>query len=140
VSERVGKALSAQVRERADACCEYCGMPDEATLVSHEPDHLIAVQHGGTTSLENLAYTCHQCNRYKGPNLASIDPESGERTFLFNPRTDRWRDHFGWEGPRIVSLTAVGRATAALLRVNDPRRLAARAALMRQGRYPFAAR
>lgn len=93
-------------------------MPDSATLLSHEPDHIIAIQHGGTTSLENLAYTCHQCNRYKGPNLASIDPETGERAFLFNPRTDAWQDHFRWEDARIKSLTAVGRATAELLRFN----------------------
>lgn len=140
MSERVGKALRAQVPKRAGDCCEYCGMPDSATLLSHEPDHIIAVQHGGTTSLENLAYTCHQCNRYKGPNLASIDPETGECAFLFNPRSDTWQGHFRWEDARIEPLTAVGRATATLLRFNDPRRLAARAALLGQGQYPFAMR
>lgn len=75
---------------------------------------------------------------HKGPNLASIDPQDGARVFLFNPRTDRWQDHFAWEDARIVALTSVGRATAMLLRFNDPRRLAARDALMRKGRYPFA--
>lgn len=59
-------------------------MPDTETLVTHEPDHIIAVQHGGDTSLSNLAYTCHQCNRYKGPNLASIDPDTGDRAFCFS--------------------------------------------------------
>ncbi|MGH2516197.1 MAG: HNH endonuclease [Ktedonobacterales bacterium] len=137
MSQRVGKALRAKVRERARSCCEYCGMPDEVTLVAHEPDHIIATQHGGATTLDNLAYTCHQCNRYKGPNLASIDPQGGERAFLFNPRTDRWHDHFRWEGPRIAALTAVGSATAALLRFNDPRRVAARAILLREDHYPF---
>lgn len=140
MSARVGKALRAQVRARADACCEYCGMPDTATLVAHEPDHVVAVQHGGATTLENLAYTCHQCNRYKGPNLASIDPETGERTFLYNPRTDVWHDHFRWEGASIAALTVIGRATVALLRLNDPRRVAARDVLMRQQRYVFAER
>ena len=137
MSERVGKVLRSQVRERAAACCEYCGMPDDAILIPHEPDHIIAVQHGGVTSFENLAYTCHQCNRYKGPNLASIDPQDGTRVFLFNPRSDRWQDHFAWEGARIVALTPVGRATAMLLRFNDPRRLAARDSFIRKGRYPF---
>lgn len=140
MSERVGKILRSQVRERAGACCEYCGMPDDGTLIPHEPDHIIAVQHGGSTTFANLAYTCHQCNRYKGPNLAPIDPQDGERVFLFNPRTDRWHDHFAWEGVRILALTSAGRATAALLRFNDPCRLAARDSLMRKGRYPFAQR
>jgi hypothetical protein len=136
MSERVSRALRAEVRERADGHCEYCGMPDDITLLAHEPDHIIAVQHGGTTTSDNLAYTCHQCNRYKGPNLASIDPQTGDRAFLFNPRTDLWQDHFHWEGAEIVALTPCGRATAALLRINDPRRVAARALLLGQGRLP----
>lgn len=135
MSERVGKTLRAQVRKRAGARCEYCGMPDVATLVPHEPDHIIAIQHGGVTSTDNLAYTCHQCNRFKGPNLASIDPISGMRMFLFNPRADHWEDHFRWDGPRIVALTAVGRATEMLLRFNDARRVSARAVLMSSGRW-----
>ena len=113
-------------------------MPEGVTLIPHEPDHVIAHQHGGATTLANLAYTCHQCNRFKGPNLASIDPETQERTFLFNPRQDRWVEHFRWSGPRIVPLSAQGRATAELLRLNDPRRVAARDALMRAQRFPFA--
>lgn len=115
-------------------------MPDDVTVVPHEPDHIIAVQHGGVTSFENLAYTCHQCNRYKGPNLASVDPDTGERAFLFHPRIDRWQDHFRFDGARIVALTATGRAKVALLRVNDGRRVVARAELMHKGHYPFAAR
>jgi hypothetical protein len=113
-------------------------MPDGITLIPHEPDHVIAHQHGGVTTLEKLAYTCHQCNHFKGPNLASIDPETQERTFLFNPRTEKWEAHFRWDGPRIEPLSAPGRATATLLRLNDPRRVAARETLMRTGHYPFA--
>lgn len=140
MSARVGMALRAQVRARAGGCCECCGMPDVATFIPREPDHVIAVQHGGAATLENLAYTCHQCNRFKGTNLASIDPLSGERTFLYNPRADIWAEHFHWDGAHIEVGTAMGRATAGLLRVNDPRRVAARVALMRQGQFPFAAR
>lgn len=109
MSGRVGKMLRAKVCERAGACCEYCGMPDDVVLAPHEPDHIVATQHGGATLLENLAYTCHQCNRYKGPNLASIDPASGERTFLFNPRTDRriisaGKDHELWQSQLLDAL------------------------------------
>jgi 5-methylcytosine-specific restriction endonuclease McrA len=77
MSERVGAALRRAVIQRADSCCEYCGMPDDVLRLPHEPDHIIPTQHGGQTVLENLAYTCFRCNRFKGPNLASIDPQSG---------------------------------------------------------------
>jgi len=48
--------------------------------------------------MENLALACCFCNRYKGPNLAGIDPESREVAFLFHPRTHLWVEHFAWDG------------------------------------------
>jgi HNH endonuclease len=137
MSERVSKALRHLVVERAGGCCEYCGMPDDVMRLPHEPDHIIATQHGGHTNLDNLAYTCFRCNRFKGPNLASIDPETAIIVPLYNPRTDDWHAHFRWEEAQIVPLTAVGRATIALLRCNDAERVALRANLIQQGRYPF---
>ena len=61
------------VRQRARARCEYCLIP-EAYVSLHEPDHIIAVQHRGPTSLENLALACFDCNRKKGPNILKIVP------------------------------------------------------------------
>jgi hypothetical protein len=140
MSERVSKALQRLVVERAGGCCEYCGMPDDVMRLPHEPDYIIATQHGGQTTLDNLAYTCFRCNRFKGPNLASIDPQTSAIAPLFNPRTDDWHVHFRWEQAEMVPLTAVGRATIALLRCGDAERVALRANLIRQGRYPFLAR
>jgi hypothetical protein len=71
-----------------------------------------------------------------GPNIASVDPGTGRLVPLFNPRTDRWSDHFRAEGGRIVALTPAACATAALLRFADPDREAARAKLAQAGRYP----
>ena len=93
MSERVSRALRRAVVERADHCCEYCGMPDSILRLPHEPDHIVATQHGGQTALDNLAYTCFRCNRFKGPNLTSLDPDTGAITPLFNPRLDHWRQH-----------------------------------------------
>ncbi len=137
MSERVGAALRRVVIERAGGCCEYCGLPDDVLRLPHEPDHIVATQHGGHTSSDNLAYTCFRCNRFKGPNLASIDPQTGAVTPLFHPRNDRWTEHFRWQEAEIAPLTAIGRATAGLLQFNDPERVALRAGLMRQGRYRF---
>jgi 5-methylcytosine-specific restriction endonuclease McrA len=83
-----------QVRERAQGYCEYCLLPEEADAISFEVDHIIAEQHGGLTDLGNLAYACFECNRKKGPNLTSIDPQTNEITILFNPRLQQWNDHF----------------------------------------------
>jgi len=135
VSERVTAALRRAVSERAEGCCEYCGMPDTETLAPHEPDHVIPAQHGGETTFANLAYACFQCNRFKGPNIASLDPATGTLTPLFNPRTARWARHFRLNKAFIEPLTAIGRATMFLLRLNDAERMTIRANLLDQGRY-----
>jgi len=93
-------ALRAANFEPAGGCCEHCRVPTAGVLFLHEPDHIIAEQHGGTTTLENLALACIHCNAFKGTNLSSVDPETGGVVLLFNPRTDRWNDHFRLDGPR----------------------------------------
>lgn len=135
----ITRAQRRAVIERAEHRCEYCAMPDDATLVPHEPDHVIGEQHGGATTVANLAYACFRCNRFKGPNIATHDPETGQLVPLFNPRTDRWTAHFRLDGAEIVPLTPVARGTALLLRVNDEQRVLLRAELLRQGRYTLPA-
>lgn len=57
------------------------------------------------------------------------DPNTGDEAPLFNPRTDRWAEHFTWnEDWRIVGLTPTGRATVAALDLNSPRRVRIREA------------
>ena len=134
---KVPLALRSLVRLRADGCCEYCRIHEDDAFESHEADHITAEQHGGETTPENLAFACWDCNRRKGPNLSSRDPETGEVVRLFHPRHNRWNEHFRLEGFRIVPLTSRGRATAKLLRFNSPERLRVRALLQRLGRYPI---
>ena len=67
------------VRDRARNRCEYCGLQQaHAPLVLYTVDHVLPKQHGGTDEEANLAFACYRCNLHKGPNLAGIDPESGE--------------------------------------------------------------
>jgi hypothetical protein len=124
------------VRSRAGGCCEYCLLHEDDAFEPHEADHIIAEQHGGQTTENNLAFACWDCNRRKGPNVASVDPQTGEVVRLFDPRCDLWKDHFRLETFRILPLTLAGRATAALLRLNSPERLSVRATLCQIGRYP----
>jgi hypothetical protein len=133
---RIAAKLRAAVRERAGSRCEYCRMPEASAFFAHQPDHVIATQHGGQTNLENLALACIQCNRLKGPNIASLDPETKHIVALFNPRTDQWSGHFRAEGGRILPLTPVARATAALLNFSAPDREEVRHRLWQAGHYP----
>lgn len=111
------------VRRRAGDVCEYCRIPQEATpLIPFHIEHIVAKQHGGEDDPSRLALAC-RCNAYKGPNLTSIDPHSGDVVSLFDPRQDTWKDHFIFRGGAIVGLTPTGRATVRLLNMNDPRRV-----------------
>jgi len=123
-----------EVRQRAGNRCEYCRLrqEDEEENPFHI-EHIIAQQHGGTDAQENLALACSWCNAVKGPNLSSIDPDSGELTRLYHPRKDRWAEHFRRKGPYILGLTAVGRTTAWLLRFNDTDNLNQRHLLLELG-------
>jgi hypothetical protein len=95
-------------------------------------DHIIAEKHRGRTVSENLAYACFSCNNHKGPNIAGLDPVTGELVALFNPRQNRWHEHFRWRGPELVGRTAIGRATIIVLEINLPDRVALRRALMEE--------
>ena len=108
------------VFDRAQGCCEYCLISEMLVLAAHQIDHIIAEKHGGATISENLALSCSLCNQAKGSDIASIDPESGDTVRLYNPRKDNWADHFLFEAESglIRPLTAIGRVTVKLLRVN----------------------
>ena len=124
------------VRDRAGNRCEYCLHPQEHCETTHHVDHIVARQHLGTDALLNLALACIHCNSHKGPNLTGIDPDSGAIVTLFNPRRDRWADHFTLRGAFIVGLTPTGRTTVYVLAMNARRRLNVRAELIAQGLFP----
>lgn len=84
--------------------------------------------------MENLALSCILCNRRKGSDISSLDPQTGRMVRLFHPRTQRWQDHFQFDGPRMIGLTPEGRATVALLDLNAPERITERDELLRAGR------
>jgi hypothetical protein len=129
-------SLEQEVWRRAGGACEYCRMPQTFYRVPFQVDHIIARQHGGQTAADNLALACLHDNKHKGPNIASIDPVSGQLVPLWHPRRDRWADHFVWDGPALVGRTPVGRATVRLLAINHPDCLAVRAALIDEGVFP----
>jgi hypothetical protein len=131
----VNQRLRQQIRLRAKERCEYCLYPQDETAISHQIDHVIAKQHGGTDDMDNLCLCCAICNRYKGPNLSSVDPETQEIIPLFNPRKQVWTQHFKLDGESIAGLTSEGRATVFLLQFNAEERLLERQLLIALGYF-----
>jgi 5-methylcytosine-specific restriction endonuclease McrA len=108
------------VRKRAGNRCEYCRThQNHSPLATLHVEHIVPRKHGGASDPDNLALACIDCNLHKGPNLAGIDPATGLVTILFNPRLDRWDDHFQWSGIVIVGKTAIGRTTINVLCMNS---------------------
>jgi hypothetical protein len=108
-------------------------MPSFALPLPFQIDHIVAEKHGGQTVENNLALACPHCNRFKGPNIAGLDAESGEAIRLFHPRKDTWSEHFAWEEARIVGRTAIGRVTVHVLAMNAEDLLLIRAELLEEG-------
>jgi len=97
-------------------------------------DHVVPEKHGGLTAAGNLALACTLCNKLKGSDLASIDPETNEIVPLFNLRSDSWHTHFRVDSSgRIEGLTPVARATIQLLQLNLPERVEERSSLQNAG-------
>jgi hypothetical protein len=108
-------------------------------MARFEVEHIIPVAGGGSSDESNLWLSCPLCNRHKGDRTSATDPETGEQVPLFNPRTQRWSEHFRWsdDGVRILGLTPTGRATAAALRLaDDPDALVIRAYWVLAGWHP----
>jgi hypothetical protein len=131
----VPAALRRQVIERAGDRCEYCRFPQRVMLLAFEIEHIISEKHGGTTAFENLALACPYCNRAKGSDLGSIDPETRQLTPFFNPRTQIWQEHFILIGATIAPQTPEGRVTVLILQFNHPNRLQERQGLIAINQY-----
>jgi hypothetical protein len=136
MSGRVPTPLRSLVQERAHFRCEYCLLHEEDAHFPHQPDHIIATKHRGSTHADNLAWACYLCNLLKGSDIASVDLETGQIVRLFNPRVDNWSDHFRLEEGRLVALTAIGRVTEYLLQFNLSDSVQERQSLIAAGRYP----
>jgi hypothetical protein len=133
---RIPANLERLVKQRADGRCEYCRLAQAGQEAIFHVDHVVPKAASGATAAENLALACVSCSLRKGARQRAIDPVTGEPAALFNPRTDAWTEHFRWDGPAVVGVTPVGRATVAALHMNRPLILAIRAEEMARGRHP----
>ena len=132
----IPEGLRQQIAEQAKARCEYCHLHENHAYFSHEIDHIYAEKHGGNTIAENLCLACADCNRHKGSNLCSLDPQTEIITALFHPRRDIWSEHFQLNTSGFIEpLTASGRVTERVLRFNRLDLVTDRARLIALGGY-----
>ena len=129
----ISVALRRRITTRANNRCEYCGLPADIAFFPHEVDHVIALKHSGTTTETNLALACWRCNRHKGTDLGSFDPQTNTFAFLFNPRTQQWAEHFSLLGAHLEGISAEGRTTIFLLQLNTEERITERQRLIEVG-------
>jgi hypothetical protein len=109
---------------------------EDDTCLGCEVDHIISEKHGGLTIEDNLALACAFCNQAKGSDVGSIVWQTRAFVRFFNPRIDRWNEHFRLLNYRIEPLTEIGIVTAQILRFNSVERLLERQALVLVKRYP----
>lgn len=132
----ISPSLHAEVVLRAGNRCEYCQLSQLGQEATFHIDHVVPRAAGGQTSSENLALACVSCSLRKWAKQTATDPDVGEVVPLFNPRTQKWEEHFRWDGVRVVPLTPTGRATADTLAMNRPLLIAIRQEETLRGRHP----
>jgi|GEM_PF-3335736 len=93
----------------------------EMAAQRHLLEHIIPLAKGGSNDEENLWLACPFCIGHKSNKTEERDPETGAVVALFNPRTQRWQEHFAWinGGLLIAGLTPCGRATVRALHLDD---------------------
>ncbi len=120
--------LYENVAARAKHRCEYCRAPEVFFNHRFVIDHIVPRVFGGSDELDNLALSCHSCNSHKYQKQLILDIAHKRLIRIFNPRRDRWGEHFRWHlnRTRLIGLTAIGRTTIEALQINNERQIEAR--------------
>lgn len=98
-------------------------LPKELEATRFTIDHIIPQSLGGDDNLNNLALACRRCNERRYNFVAGYDPVTQTIVPLFNPRKQRWGEHFSWsaDGQTIIGTTPIGRATLSRFDKDDER-------------------
>ncbi len=132
----ISRELRRLVADRADYSCEYYLIHEQDTAFGCAIDHTISLKHGGTSTQENLVYACVVYNRYKESDVGSILLQTQDFIRFFNPRRDRWHEHFQLNNALLELTSSIGEVTARILGFNHDDRLEERQMLINFGRYP----
>jgi hypothetical protein len=126
------------VARRAGHRCEYCHAPEAVFNFPFEVEHVHPTSRGGAEDDANLCLSCRACNLRKSDRLEFRDEVTQESVPLFDPRRQRWPEHFqvDSESGEIQGTTPTGRATVACLDLNHPLQITARQLWLRLRLFP----
>ena len=125
---RITARLREKIARAAHYRCGYCLTSQDIVGPLLEIEHIVPEARGGTSDEDNLWLACPLCNSHKADRIEAHDPLTGVIVRLYNPRRERWTEHFLWteDGAVILGRTPTGRATVELLQMNHPDLVAAR--------------
>ncbi len=108
------------ILERANSCCEYCLTRFDFSCETFEIEHIIPLILDGSNELSNLAFSCGGCNNAKGQKISAIDMVTNTLSPLYNPRIDKWHEHFIWQDDYSIvkGISTIGRVTVEQLKLN----------------------
>lgn len=134
----IPKKLRQSVADEAKYRCGYCLTVEKIIGAPMEIEHIVPESLGGETIEDNLWLSCSYCNDYKNDRVSAIDPLTNEVVSLFNPRRERWHDHFLWDNDatHIIGRTPIGRATVNALKLNRPHLVYSRTLWVMVGWHP----
>jgi hypothetical protein len=137
-SPYISETVKTRVRDAAKNRCGYCQSQQKYVMGILEIEHILPTAIGGDNNEQNLWLSCRLCNSHKGIQTKGNDPISDRSVQLFNPRTQRWSQHFTWseDGVYILGLTPCGRATVVALQLNNIYAVAVRQAWTSVGWHP----
>jgi hypothetical protein len=135
---RVNSEQKKAIVERANGCCEYCKSQIKFAIQAFSVEHILPRSRGGTTMLDNLALSCQGCNNHKYNKTEGSDPISGTIVYLYNPRQQKWNEHFAWneDFTLVIGLTPTGRTTVETLQLNRDGVVNLRRVLYAMGEHP----
>lgn len=132
--ETIPDSIKAAVAKRAEFKCEYCHLPDKVSFYNFHIDHIKSLKHGGSSHIDNLAYCCPDCNYCKGSDIGSV-LENDKFIRFFNPRKDKWPEHFVVRDGMILGKTEIGNVTEHIFKFNELDRLIFRRQLIQLNQY-----
>jgi len=91
----IPKALRQKVATQARFRCGYCLTREVVSGTPMKFDHIIPEGLNGPTNEDDLWLACALCNAFKGERIRAFDSVTGEMVTLFNPRLQKWVEHFG---------------------------------------------
>ena len=117
----ISRTIRNKIAKAAHYRCGYCQSQTLLTGLAMQIEHIIPVAAGGSSDESNLWLACSTCNQHKWTKVTGLDPESKQQVPLFNPRQQRWVDHFAWSKDKlyIIGLTPIGRVTIKTLNMNN---------------------